>query len=193
VLNILNYIALERFTTDDITDEYTSWLKDTDVNEYLEVRFEDNAYEDLLLWYSRFDFKNSYLWKVVDQRNGLTIGTASLYAINRNHSFAHYGYLIGNKEYWGGSTAFTVVAKVFNFAFYELRLENIRAGAYANNIGAITNFLKLGMKPQGVRPKSLLHKTGYVDEVLYGYSRIDWEESEISEFFSKGNFPNTLH
>jgi RimJ/RimL family protein N-acetyltransferase len=184
MLEIPEFITLEKFTTKDITKDYVAWLNDEEVNEYLEVRFENRSYEELLLWYSRFDFVNSFLWKVVDQRNGLTIGTASLYGINPNHLFAHYGYLIGNKEYWGSSTAFTVVAKVFCFAFEELGLKNIHAGAYANNIGAITNFLKLGMKLQGVRPNSVLHKTGYVDGVLYGYSKDEWDKSEISKFFS---------
>jgi len=174
VLDINRDYVLEKFLISDVSEDYMSWLKDPEVNKFLEIKFKDITRLELEDWVRKFDSINSYLWKITHVPSLSFVGTATLYQIHPHHKYAYYGYMIGDKKHWGGTTAYSVVAQVFDFAFSELNLLNIRAGAYASNIPAIINFIKLGMTNMGSWPQSLEFQGKLTDEVLYGISRNDW-------------------
>ncbi len=174
MLEVNRDYKLEKFLLSDISEQYMSWLVDPKVNKYLEVKFKDITLPEIEKWVGQFDDLNSYLWKIVHVPTQCVIGTATLYQIHHHHRYGYYGYLIGDSKHWGGTTAYSVVSQIFDFAFSELKLINMRAGAYANNVPAITNFLKLGMVKMGSWTQSLEIEGRFVDEVLYGISSNEW-------------------
>ena len=179
MLEINRDYKLEKFQISDVSDDYLSWLKDPEVNKFLEVKFRDITRPEIEDWVRQFDSINSYLWKIIYSPSQSFIGTATLYHIHPHHKYGYYGYLIGDSKHWGGTTAYSVVAQVFDFAFSELNLQNIRAGAYASNVPAIINFLKLGMVKKGSWSQSLEFEGKHVDEVLYGISGQDWLSQQV--------------
>ena len=167
-------IELQKFTYEDITDEYLNWLYDQRVIKYLEVRNSDRSVDAIKNWVNSFDDVSAYLWKIVDVFESKTVGTASLHSINAFHKRASYGYMIGDLDYWDGLTAYSACCITFDFAFSNLELNSLFAGTYSSNISAIVNYKKLGLSYQGVRKSSLRVEESWVDEILFGITRADW-------------------
>lgn len=159
---------------EDVTQEYVSWLKDPGVNEFLEARFKKHTLATQRAYVRGFDQKTKFLWGIFDKKTKKHIGVITLYDIHPMHKYANYGYLIGNKKYWGTGAAQEAIALVFDFAFLKLRIRSISTGAYAPNVASVFNYKKMGLSYQGTFKERLLYKGAFVDQVWYGITRDEW-------------------
>lgn len=165
---------LKTLLPEDVSDKYVSWLNDPEVNRFLEVRFTVSNIENTRQWVSNFDNDNNYLFGIYTMDGDEHIGTITLH-INPIHKTAEWGYLIGEKEYWGKGASIEAISLLFDYAFDELGIRKICGGAYINNIFSIINFKKLGLKQEGIRKKHCIFGDKYVDGVLYAVFKEDWE------------------
>ena len=165
---------LKTLLPEDVSDKYVSWLNDSEVNRFLEVRFTESNIENTKQWVSNFDNYNKFLTGIYTIDGDEHIGTITL-QINHIHKTAEWGYLIGEKQYWGKGASIEAITLLFDYAFDELGIRKISGGAYINNVLSIINFKKLGFKQEGLRKKHCKLGDEYVDGVLYSVFKEDWD------------------
>jgi len=167
-------VLLKPLSVGDVTSEYVAWLNDPEVNQFLETRFKKHTLVSQRAFVKRFDQKTKFLWGIFDSKTRKHIGTITLYEIHPVHKYANYGYLIGDKQYWGTGAVQEAIALVFDFAFLKLGVHSISTGAYAPNVSSIFNYKKMGLRPEGIRKERLLLQGKFVDDVLYGITKDEW-------------------
>ena len=100
----------------DLSEEYFSWLKDREVNQFLDVRFSVPDRKKAETNLEKYDNKKSFFFGVFDKKNDKFIGTTTL-QIDTIYKIAYYGYLIGDKNYWGTNAGIDTIALLMDFGF----------------------------------------------------------------------------
>ena len=80
------------------------------------------------------------------------IGTISLNNIDWINRSGETGYMIGNKEYWGGGIATEAVKLISEYALNRLNLHKVEAGVVEGNIGSVKVLEKNGFREYGIIP-----------------------------------------
>ena len=75
---------------------------------------------------------------------------------------------IGEKSLWGQGLGTEAIILVKDYAFRELKLNKLTAGAFSNNIASIKGFKKAGFFIEGRRKRYYFYNGGYVDSILMG-------------------------
>ncbi|MBT3700614.1 MAG: GNAT family N-acetyltransferase [Alphaproteobacteria bacterium] len=169
--------TLKPFTEEDVTDEYVGWLHDPDVTEFLEITRTERSKEALQL-YTRNAEKDPdrYFYSLLANDINEAVGTISV-RHNKMHATATYGFIIGDKDYWGTDVALDAQKTVFNFAFEELKIRKLSAGVCLKNLPSHFNLRRLGFEKEGVlRADVLLGEGGDIvsDVVRYGMLYDKW-------------------
>ena len=167
-------LKLVPFKEEHICDAYIGWLNDPDVNRFMEVRFVRQTHEAVLAYVQSFyGDAEKYMWGVYQKGNMFLNGTATLGYISRNHRRGMLGMMIGDKGCWSKGFGTEVIKLIIDFAFKELNLHKVTAGAIADNLGSIKAFQKAGFEIEG-RMKS--HDFGdgiFRDSVYLGIVNMD--------------------
>lgn len=159
-------IYLRKLTLDDCNDEYLSWMNDYDVVKYLESRFSKHSINSLKDFVSSVNNSdNNVIFAIIDKFSNKHIGNIKLGNINKAHNFADIGIIIGDKNYWGKGIATEAIKLVCNYAFNEVNLRKVIAGAYDVNIGSIKAFEKNGFKKAYVKKSSYFFENNYIDAI----------------------------
>lgn len=135
---------LRPLTDADVTPEYVCWMNDPDVVRYLDSRYMPQTAATIRRYLKKFDGIHSFIWAICDKQSTTHIGNATLYVdwVNR---LAEPGCLIGVKAYWGKNVLLEVYVSIFDYVFFELRMEKLWAKTRTCNYSAIWNLRKLGM------------------------------------------------
>jgi len=132
------------FCIDSVNDNYLSWLNDSNVNKFLEIRYRNQTIDDIFEYIDGFyKDKEKYIWGIYPIKGGL-IGTVTLNNVNRDNRVAELGIMIGDINYWGKSASEDAINLVLNFAFKKIGLNSITGGCYSTNIGMVFTFKRLG-------------------------------------------------
>lgn len=160
-------IFLRPVNLSDATKEYVNWLNDKEINQFLEVRFIKHTRADLRTYIGKvIKNPNTLFWAIVRKDTDRHIGNIKLGPIDWNHRIGDIGIMIGDKNSWGKGFATEVIRLISDYAFKTLKLHKLTAGAYANNVGSIKAFLKLGFFEEGRRKKHVLCDGKYLDVTL---------------------------
>jgi [ribosomal protein S5]-alanine N-acetyltransferase len=170
---------IRTLTKTDINEEYLSWLTDPEVNQYLEVRFTEPTIDSVEVHIETYDNNSSFFCGVFTVENDLFIGTISL-RTDVNHGCASYGYIIGNKNYWGTAAGIDSVSLMLDLAFDDLNLRKVWGGAYVANIGSLFNFKKLGFVKEGNFRRHLTLNGKPTDSLMFGIFKEEWYERRLS-------------
>jgi RimJ/RimL family protein N-acetyltransferase len=153
----------------DATNKYLSWLKDKEVNQFLETRFQKWTVQKIKNYIKTINKNPGNIFlAIIKKDNQKHIGNVKIGPIDKNHKSAEISLIIGDKSCWGKGFGSETINLICNFAFCKLRLHKLTSGAYANNPGSIKAFLKCGFAIEGVRKKQYKYKKSYVDAVLLG-------------------------
>ena len=165
-------VVLRRLEVSDVTDRYVEWMNDPEVTQFLESRFVTQTRDSVS------DFVASALatpdlefFAIVDRATQTHVGNIKLGPIDRNHMTADVGLMIGERVFWGKGYGTQAISLITQYAFDELGLCKVTAGAYSNNLGSIRAFEKAGWQVEGTRPNAFRSGEGRVDHVLLGISR----------------------
>lgn len=162
-------ICLREIQISDVKKNYYNWMRDPEVNQYLESRFEKWSVRRLKNYVKEIKInRDNFFWAIILKETGRHIGNIKLGPINRKHGFADLGIIIGEKPYWGKGFATEAITLVADYAFKKLKLNKLTAGAYANNIGSVKAFKNVGFLIEGIRKRQYLYNKKYVDGVLLG-------------------------
>lgn len=112
-----------------------------------------NRAEDLSFQYKYIEEcksdENGYYWSI-ETKDGITIGTISLFEINEHHKSADLGIVIGDKEYWGKGVATEVINTLVDHAFGNLNIERISAEVEEENLPMKKVLIKTGFEQDGL-------------------------------------------
>jgi ribosomal-protein-alanine N-acetyltransferase len=165
-------IATERFSLVTLDESfageaYLRWLADEETTAFLETRFADNTPEGLVAYIrAMMASPDSYLFAIVDNTSNQHIGNIKLGPINFNHETASIGLLIGEISWWGQGVAKEVISVITSWAFDELALAKVWAGAYSSNVGSIRAFEACGFSREGHLSNQVILSTGERDDVV---------------------------
>lgn len=162
-------IYLRLLTRDDVEPGYIQWMNDPEIMRFLESRFKAWSVEELGDYIDQcVENKNDHFFGIFDSETDKHIGNIKLGPVNAHHKFASIGLMIGDKDFWGKGMATEAINLITEFAFKDLKLNKVTAGAYANNIGSIKAFEKCGFRREGILERHYLDCGEYVDAVLLG-------------------------
>ena len=104
---------------------------------------------------------------------GTLIGSAGLH-VDPPHRHAEIGYVLGIDR-WGKGYATEAARAIVEFGFGTLRLHRLHAGYYTRNPASGRVLEKLGFREEGRRPQMYMRFGEWVDLVLVGMLRQEWE------------------
>ena len=163
-------IYLRCLTGSDASPHYISWLADTDVTSFLELRFaKPNSLNQLKTFIEQtLTSSDSLLFGIFLNSDSRHIGNIKLGPIDWNHETADIGLLIGDREEWGKGHATAAIRMLCSYAFEDLRLAKLTAGCYAENKGSLNAFLKVGFKQEGIKVSQWKVGKGRQDGIVLG-------------------------
>jgi len=134
----------------DISQEYLSWLNDNEVTRYLGVGLFPSTVTDIEKFLERFrQSQNDLVFAIVHRQTGLHIGNVTLNNVNMVYQTGDTGLMIGRKEFWGKGLAFEAWELMIEYAFNQLGLHKVVAGAIHGNTASLKTLEKLGFKHEG--------------------------------------------
>jgi [ribosomal protein S5]-alanine N-acetyltransferase len=143
-------IYLRRLRESDVSQAYLAWMNGPDISQYLESRFIEHTMESLSAFVAAMADDPRNLFTGIFLKDGdRHVGNIKLGPIDLHHSHAEVGLLIGDRECWGKGYATEAIAAITRFAFEEINLHKIVAGAYEDNGGSTKAFLKAGYALEG--------------------------------------------
>lgn len=121
----------------------------------------------------RFQAGESATFAITLRDERLLIGAIGLQFAPR-HRRAEMGYWVA-RDRWGRGYATEAARAVLRYAFAERGLHKVVATHLAPNIASGRVMQKIGMRQEGVQREHVLKNGRFVDLVLYGILREDWE------------------
>jgi UDP-4-amino-4,6-dideoxy-N-acetyl-beta-L-altrosamine N-acetyltransferase len=103
------------------------------------------------------------------------VGFAQLSRIDRKNRNAEWGVYIGDNKMRGKGIGSLAVIGLMRYAFEELMLQRIHTKVLGNNLSAIKLYEKLGFKEEGRLRKDLLREGEYIDVVIMGLLKEEWD------------------
>ncbi len=99
------HATLRLLTLDDCSEEYVGWLRDPDVNRYLETRWTEQTLDSVRAFVTAVAADPaSHLFAIVENEGGHHVGNLKIGPINSHHGFADLSYFIGEKSCWSRRT-----------------------------------------------------------------------------------------
>jgi RimJ/RimL family protein N-acetyltransferase len=112
---------------------------------------------------------------VVETHDGVPLGVASVSeADRRNGTFVIGGWL--RREYWRRGFAAEAGRLLLRLYFHELGYQKAEARIHEYNVASLALVESLGFVPEGRRRRAALTRGAYVDELLYGLTREEFDE-----------------
>ena len=162
-------IYLRRLRASDVSLHYLQWMNAPEVNRYLESRYYEHTMESLHAFVAAMAEDPYNLFTGIflkdDDRH---IGNIKLGPINLHHGHADIGLLIGEPTCWGKGYASEAIGILSDFAFNEIGLHRLTAGAYADNEGSSRAFEKRGYVREGILRSHWLCGGAFQDGVCLG-------------------------
>jgi ribosomal-protein-alanine N-acetyltransferase len=164
--NVSNCIQIELIpmTESLVSSDYVDWLNDKEINKYLECRFYEHTLESVKTYVKSLEGTNSKLYAIFCAESDKHIGNIKL-NINPDHLLADVGLVIGNKKYWGKGVATRAIEIITDIA-RDYKLEKLKAGCYASNIGSLRAFEKVGFIQEAVLKSHYFNSDGQREDVI---------------------------
>lgn len=160
-------IILRNIFEINVTDSYLKWLRDPNVNCYLESRWEKHSIRSVKKYISDLNkSKNNEIFGIFSKSNNVHIGNLKIGQISHINLTAEIGLIIGNKNYWNKNIATEAIFLATNYSFNELKLNKLYAFVYENNIGSLKVFLKNGYNVVGAYKKHVRFENSFIDLIF---------------------------
>ena len=171
-------ISLRIVTLEDCNEIYLSWLKDKEINKYLETRWQEQSIDSIKAFVLNIlNSSDSYLFAIILNITGKHIGNIKIGPINKNHSYADVSYFIGEKTAWGKGYATEAIGLVTDFGFDKLALHRLQAGLYEKNVSSERCLEKSGYKLEGIMRKQLKSDNGWEDHKYFSILKEEWKNT----------------
>lgn len=161
--------GLRKLTLEDANERYLSWIADPDVNCFLTVGKFPPTIEELKQYIAGFEGnRNAIAFAIIDTKENIHVGNATINAINWISGTADLGLMIGDKTYLGKDSAYVVWSMIIKHAFDVLGLRRLYIGILEGNIECLDAAKKIQLVEEGRWRKHSLVKGKYQDEIWFG-------------------------
>jgi [ribosomal protein S5]-alanine N-acetyltransferase len=168
-------VSLRPVTIDDCTMRYVEWLRDPEVNRYLESRWIDQTLDSVRAFVEAAGKDgSSHLLAIIDNATVMHIGNIKIGPVIARHQCADISYFIGERTFWGRGYATEAIRLASRFGFEQLDLHRLQAGLYAGNVGSARALEKAGYAREAVFERQLAGPDGWEDHVWYRMLREEW-------------------
>jgi [ribosomal protein S5]-alanine N-acetyltransferase len=160
-------VRLRPMTTADADGPYHTWMNDPEITRYLESRFQSYEVADLAAYIDETisnPANHFFAIELVDSHRH--VGNIKLGPVEVEHGRGDIGIIVGDRSVWGQGIASEAVRLLTEWAFVELGLRKVTAGAYGSNVGSVRAFERAGFHVEAVRPAHYASDDGFVDAVL---------------------------
>ncbi|MBV9413197.1 MAG: GNAT family N-acetyltransferase [Acidimicrobiia bacterium] len=138
-------IVLRPVRSEDVDGPYLTWMNDPEVTRYLESRFTRYTRDDLARYVDDvLQQSGVYFFAIVLKDGDRHIGNIKLGPVSDEHARGDVGIIIGEKDCWGRGYATEAIEALSAWAFADLGLAKITAGAYSVNEGSVRAFRRAG-------------------------------------------------
>lgn len=155
------------------------WINDPEVRKYLSSYLPMTMTQEKKWLEHLSGNEKEIVLAVVDNESGECIGNTGIHGIKNGRSgSATFGFMIGDKSFWGKGYGTEILDLMLRYAFHTLGLRKMKSSALAPNIGSRRVHEKCGFKEVGSFEKEYLVDGEYVDEILLEVFREDWEKKQ---------------
>ncbi len=169
-------IYLKKINTKYCNNKYLFWLKDKNINKYLETRWKKYNIKSLREFVKSCNQSDSVILFGIFHNNE-HVGNIKI-DINWNHSFCYLGYFIGEKKHHGKNLAFEAISICCHIAFELLNMRSCFAGVYSINKAGIRVLEKNKFKKISVIKNLYKIKNNYyIDEFTYSLKKTNFTNS----------------
>ncbi|MFT6069483.1 MAG: RimJ/RimL family protein N-acetyltransferase [Bacteriovoracaceae bacterium] len=138
-------IFLRELCKDDASDEYLSWLNDSETTAFLETKPNQYTKEKLKEYIQeKTEDKDVFFFGIFDLETNTHIGNLKFEPINEELNYSVFGIMLGNKKYRGrgiGSEALKLGIKTL---YIERQISRVFLGAKIENTTAINLYKRFG-------------------------------------------------
>lgn len=169
-------VYLRLLEMSDCGERYLTWLRDPEVNRFLETRWveqTDATIEDFVTEMRRGP--DNYLFGIVHLETERHIGNIKVGAVNHIHKHCEVGYFIGDREMWGKGIATEAIRLATQFAFERLDLHRAQAVVDVDNPASAKALERVGYTREGTMREKLFMDGRWNDQFLYGILRADFK------------------
>jgi RimJ/RimL family protein N-acetyltransferase len=154
-------LRLRSLGLDDATDRYVAWMNDPEVNAHLESRFgvHDRASLEAFIAGTN-ESPSTWLFGIVERDGDRHVGNIKVGPIDAAHGRGDIGLLLGERDCWGRGYAREAITLLSDWAFQELGVRKLTAGAYGSNPGSVKAFHAAGFTTEGIRPRHYVDADG---------------------------------
>jgi len=172
---ITERLLLRTMTAADASDAYLAWMRDSEVNRFLESRFSvPERKQDLVAFIESVNASpDSLLLGIFLREDGRHIGNIKIGPLVMRHARSEIGYLIGDRAAWGKGYATEAICEICRYGFNELGLAKITAGVYETNKGSAKALLNAGFVHEATIHSHVVCEGHRIASVMYGLGRRD--------------------
>jgi RimJ/RimL family protein N-acetyltransferase len=162
-----HHVTLRPIALADVNDRYVGWLRDPEVNRYLETRFTEQTLATVTDFVKRaMAAKDEHLFAIC--LDGVHVGNIKVGPVKSRHKLADVSLFVGERAAWGKGVATAAIVLASRHALHELGLRKLHAGIYAPNVGSAKAFARAGFKQEGLRRRHYLLEGESVDVLEFG-------------------------
>jgi ribosomal-protein-alanine N-acetyltransferase len=159
-------LQLIPFTEEFLTERYVSWLNDSEVVRFSELRHFHHNQESCRAYLKSFQFSPGYYWAIIEKNREIAhIGNITV-NVDEPNRVADIGILLGEKQSWGAGFGLEAWSAVCRYLQTNQKIRKITAGAMESNTAMLRIATKAGMVEEARRPGHFL-LDGKSEAVVY--------------------------
>jgi [ribosomal protein S5]-alanine N-acetyltransferase len=172
-------VTVRPISISDVTPTYVGWLRDPEVNRYLETRHIEQTLERVAAFVgAMIAHPDQYLFAICLDPDQKHVGNIKIGPIIRPHALADISLFIGDRSAWARGIATTAIKITSRFAIEKLGLQKLSAGVYEPNLASAKAFLKAGFIQEGVRRRHYRMGNKRIDALEFGLCADDLESKK---------------
>lgn len=152
--------------------QIVGWWNDTEVRRLFDVHFVDQTFSDAEKWFARsgsteeVKLPRSFVMEVESEGKWTPVGTAEFYSERPSHHTADFGFLIGEKKWWGMGIGTETAKRMIRYGFDQLGYKRIGAVSASYNVRSLNALQKAGFQIEGVRKSYVFRDGEYHDQIM---------------------------
>ncbi|MBX7199598.1 MAG: GNAT family N-acetyltransferase [Rhodospirillaceae bacterium] len=160
-------VMIRPISMDDVNQTYVDWLRDPEVNQYLETRHTEQTLASVGDFVrAMIASPDQHLFAIcLDDKH---VGNIKVGPVKQPHLLADVSLFIGDRDAWGKGVATAAIRLISRFAILTLGLKKLNAGVYGPNIGSAKAFLGAGYTQEGLRRRHYKCGSDMVDAFEFG-------------------------
>ena len=163
---------------------FVRWFNDPEVRQHLKI-FQPMSLDQEEKWYAdiltRPVEEQPLSIEIMDAGGWIFVGNCGFMQINQHDRSAEIGISIGDRAYWNKGYGTEAMQLLVDHGFMNLNLNRVYLHVYATNPRAVQSYEKAGFSMEGTLREARYLNGAYVDVIVMGILKGEWNNSKIGE------------